>query len=41
MSEARASLLSGEAVELTNATAIDATTVKIYWDVSVNTYKHL
>lgn len=38
MSEARASLLSGEAVELTNATAVDATTVKIYWDVSIPTH---
>lgn len=33
MSEARASLLSGEAVELINVTSIDSTSVRFYWEV--------
>mgnify|MGYP007092102741 CR=1 FL=1 len=34
MSEARASLLSGDVVELTNASSVDSTTIKLSWDVS-------
>lgn len=34
LSEARASLLSGDVVELTNASAVDSETVKLTWDVS-------
>jgi roundabout, axon guidance receptor 2 len=35
MSEARASLLSGDVVELTNATSSDSTSMKLLWDVSI------
>lgn len=34
MSEARASLLSGDVVELTNVTTIDSTSMKLLWEVS-------
>lgn len=34
MSEARASLLSGDVVELTNASSVDSTSAKLSWDVS-------
>ncbi|ETN61240.1 hypothetical protein AND_007106 [Anopheles darlingi] len=33
MSEARASLLSGDVVELVNATSIDSTTMKLAWEI--------
>ncbi|XP_053666292.1 roundabout homolog 1 [Anopheles marshallii] len=33
MSEARASLLSGDVVELVNATAIDSTSIKLIWEI--------
>ncbi|XP_061510515.1 roundabout homolog 2 isoform X1 [Anopheles gambiae] len=33
MSEARASLLSGDVVELVNATAIDSTSMKLVWEI--------
>ncbi|XP_053673919.1 roundabout homolog 2-like, partial [Anopheles nili] len=33
MSEARASLLSGDVVELVNATAIDSSTIKLMWEI--------
>ena len=36
MSEARASLLSGDVVELVNATAIDSTSMKLVWEVRCN-----
>lgn len=36
MSEARASLLSGEVVELSNVSAIDSTSARLTWDVSIN-----
>lgn len=39
MSEARASLLSGDVVELTNATAVDSTSAKLSWDVSESVLK--
>lgn len=35
MSEARASLLSGDVVELVNATSIDSKTMKLVWEVGV------
>lgn len=34
LSEARASLLSGDVVELTNATSTDSTSMKLVWEVS-------
>lgn len=34
LSEARASLLSGDVVELINATAVDSTSAKLLWEVS-------
>lgn len=34
LSEARASLLSGDVVELTNATTTDSTSMKLVWEVS-------
>lgn len=36
MSEARASLLSGEVVELSNVSAIDSTSARLTWDVSIH-----
>lgn len=33
LSEARASLLSGDVVELINATAVDSTSMKLLWEV--------
>ncbi|XP_065081068.1 roundabout homolog 2-like [Ochlerotatus camptorhynchus] len=33
MSEARASLLSGDVVELVNATSVDSTTMKLVWEI--------
>lgn len=35
LSEARASLLSGDVVELTNATSTDSTSMKLVWEVSI------
>lgn len=43
LSEARASLLSGDVVELTNITSTDSTSMKLNWDVSrigMNFNKH-
>lgn len=37
LSEARASLLSGDVVELTNATSSDPTNMKLVWEVSART----
>lgn len=37
LSEARASLLSGDVIELTNATSTDSTSMKLVWEVS---YRH-
>lgn len=34
LSEARASLLSGDVVELINATSVDSTSMKLLWEVS-------
>lgn len=34
LSEARASLLSGDVVELTNASVVDSTSMKLTWQVS-------
>ena len=34
-SEARASLLSGDVVELTNATSIESTSMKLLWEVII------
>ena len=34
MSEARASLLSGDVVELINATSSDSTSMKLLWEVN-------
>lgn len=34
LSEARASLLSGDVVELTNATSSEPSTMKLVWEVS-------
>lgn len=36
LSEARASLLSGDVVELTNATSTDSTSMKLVWEVSIS-----
>lgn len=36
LSEARASLLSGDVIELTNATSVESTATKLTWDVSIN-----
>lgn len=36
LSEARASLLSGDVVELTNATPTDSTSMKLVWEVSIS-----
>lgn len=36
MSEARASLLSGDVVELVNATSVDSSSMKLVWEVSFN-----
>ena len=33
LSEARASLLSGDVVELINATSVDSTSMKLLWEV--------
>jgi hypothetical protein len=35
LSEARASLLSGDVIELTNATSVESTATKLTWDVSI------
>lgn len=35
LSEARASLLSGDVVELTNATSTDSSSMKLVWEVSI------
>lgn len=37
LSEARASLLSGDVVELINATSVDSTSMKLLWEVSKKT----
>lgn len=37
LSEARASLLSGDVVELINATSVDSTSMKLLWEVSAKT----
>lgn len=36
LSEARASLLSGDVVELTNATSTDSTSMKLMWEVRIS-----
>ncbi|XP_058450921.1 roundabout homolog 2-like [Malaya genurostris] len=38
MSEARASLLSGDVVELINATSVDSTTIKLVWEIINDKY---
>lgn len=35
LSEARASLLSGDVVELTNATSTEPTVMKLVWEVNI------
>jgi hypothetical protein len=39
LSEARASLLSGDVVELINATSVDSTSMKLLWEVRVVNYE--
>lgn len=34
LSEARASLLSGDVVELTNATSLESSSMRLVWEVS-------
>lgn len=43
LSEARASLLSGDVIELTNATSTDSTSMKLVWEVSyyIDTIFHI
>lgn len=42
LSEARASLLSGDVVELINATAVDSTSMKLLWEVRhISIFSHV